>query len=197
MVYIWRSMPASLTFHPLTPDRWSDFVELFGPRGACGGCWCMFWKLSAREFNSLAHEGTKAAQHALVRSGTVPGLMAYAGDQAVGWIAVEPRSQYPRLAHSRILKPVDDAPVWSITCFFTRKDYRRRGVTLALLKAAIQHVKRQGGGIVEGYPIDAGGEDLPAVFVYTGLASAFQKAGFKEVGRNSKKRPILRYVIGK
>ncbi len=196
MVYIWRSMPASWSIHPLTPERWPDFVDLFGPRGACGGCWCMFWKLSFSEFQALAHAGTKAAQHAIVRSGAVPGLLAYDRDRAVGWIAVEPRDRYPRLARSRILKPVDDRPVWSITCFFVRKDYRRQGLTVALLKAALKHVRQHGGRIVEGYPVDAGGEEMPSVFVYTGLASAFQQAGFKEVRRNSKKRPIFRYAIG-
>lgn len=156
----------------------------------------MFWKLPPKDFQSLAYDGTKAAQKSIVKSGTAPGLLAYANGEAVGWIAVEPRSQYPRLARSRVLKPVDDRPVWSITCFFTRKDFRRQGVTLALLKAAIQYVKQQGGRIVEGYPVDSGDENIPAVFAYTGLASAFRRAGFKEVARNSKTRPIFRYMVG-
>ncbi len=196
MEYIWRCMPTLLTFHPLDFERWSDFKNLFGPRGACAGCWCMFWKLPAKEFQSLVYEGTKAAQKSIVKSGTMPGLLAYANGEAVGWIAVEPRSQYPRLARSRVLKPVDDQPVWSITCFFTRKDFRGQGVTVALLKAAIDYVGRQDGKILEGYPIDSRGEKLPVVFAYTGLASAFRKVGFKEVARNSKTRPIFRYVIG-
>ncbi len=197
MVYIWRSMPPSLKIRPLTPSRWSDFEKLFGPRGACAGCWCMFWKLPFKEFNALVYEGTKAAQQAIVRSGKTPGLLAYAGAEAVGWIAVEPRQRYPRLARSRVLKPVDDRPVWSITCFFTRKDWRGRGVTIALLKAAVAHVEKHGGKIVEGYPVDSSGENYPAAFAYTGLASAFRQAGFKEVARNSKTRPIFRCVIGK
>jgi GNAT superfamily N-acetyltransferase len=156
----------------------------------------MFWKLPNQEFKALAYEGNKAAQKAIVEAGSTPGLLAYAGKQAVGWIAVEPRGEYPRLARSRVLKPVDDKAVWSITCFFTRKDYRGRGVTVGLLEAAIEHVQKHGGRILEGYPVEPKSGKLPAAFAYTGLATAFKKAGFKEVARRSVTRPIFRYLIG-
>ncbi len=186
----------ALTCKPLTPGRWADFERLFGERGACAGCWCMYWKLPNKDFQELAYEGNRAAQKSIVKSGRAPGLLAYAGDQAVGWMAVEPRSQYPRLARSRVLKPLDKQPVWSITCFFTRRDFRGKGVTLALLKASIDHVRKHGGRIVEGYPVEPKTAKAPAPFVYTGLASAFRQAGFKEVARRSDTRPIFRYVIG-
>ena len=188
--------PLSLTIKPLTPRRWADFETLFGERGACAGCWCMFWKLPNNEFESLAYDGTKAAQRSIVESGHTPGLLAYAGKEPVGWIAVEPRSEYPRLARSRVLKPVDEEPVWSITCFFTRRDYRGKGVTVALLRCCIGYVKKRGGRIVEGYPIEPRAGKLPAAFAYTGLASAFREAGFAEVARRSETRPIFRYVVG-
>jgi GNAT superfamily N-acetyltransferase len=156
----------------------------------------MFWKLSNQDFRELAYQGNKAGLKAMVESGIVPGILAYSGNEAVGWIAVEPRDEYPRLAHSRVLKPVDDQPVWSVTCFFTRKDFRGKGVTVALLKAAIDHVKKRGGKIVEGYPIEPENDKMPAAFAYMGLASAYRKAGFKEVRRNSDKRPIFRMRVG-
>ena len=187
--------PLPLVVKPLTPGRWADFEKLFGPRGACAGCWCMFWKLPNRDFQSLAYDGNKAAQKAIVESGHAPGLLAYHGREAVGWIAVEPRSQYPRLARSRVLAPVDEQPVWSISCFFTRRDVRGKGVTAALLKACVEHVRKHGGKIVEGYPTEPKGGKLPAAFAYTGLASAFRDAGFTEVARRSETRPIFRYVI--
>ncbi len=186
----------ALTCKPLIPSRWSDFEQLFGPRGACAGCWCMFWKLPNKDFRELVYDGTKAAQKTIVDSGVVPGLLAYAGNQPVGWIAVEPRSEYPRLARSRVLKPVDEKRVWSITCFFTRRDFRGKGVSVALLKAAIEHVRKQHGKILEGYPVEPKSGKMPAAFVYTGLASAYRQAGFREVARNSETRPIFRYVIG-
>ncbi len=185
----------TLSIKALTAGRWADFEKLFGPRGACAGCWCMFWKLPTKELQALAHDGNKAAQKATVDSGRAPGLLAYTGREAVGWIAVEPRGEYPRLERSRVLKPVDDQPVWSITCFFTRRDQRGRGVSVELLKGAIEHVRKHGGKIVEGYPIEPKTGRMPAPFVYTGLAAAFRKAGFTEVARRSETRPIFRYVI--
>jgi GNAT superfamily N-acetyltransferase len=156
----------------------------------------MFWKLPNKEFRSLAYEGNKAAQKAILDSGQVPGLLAYLDGEAVGWIAVEPRGEYPRLARSHVLRPVDAEAVWSITCFFTRRDYRGKGVSISLLRATIEHVRRRGGRIVEGYPTEPKTEKMPAPFVYTGLASAFRAAGFTEVARRSETRPIFRYVIG-
>lgn len=187
-------MPLDLTFHPLTQKLWRDFELLFGSNGACGGCWCMFWKLRGKAFDEAAGDAARQMQKSVVDSKVVPGLLAYADGYPIGWIAVEPRSAYIRLAHSRVLKPVDDQEVWSVTCFFVTKNYRRKGVTVELLKAAADYVKKHGGKIVEGYPIDAQ-EDMPAPFIYTGTASAFQKAGFKEATRNTPGRPIFRYVI--
>ncbi len=181
---------------PLTPDRWDDFEQLFGPRGACAGCWCMFWKQSKWETGIEAGAANRQAQKLIVASGTVPGLLAYLDGVPAGWIAIEPRDQYPRLAHSRILKPLDDVPVWSVPCFFVGRKYRGQGLTVALLKAAMDHVARHGGKVVEGYPTEPRQPGkAPPVFVYTGLASAFLQAGFTEAGRRSPTRPIMRYTI--
>jgi GNAT superfamily N-acetyltransferase len=186
---------ASLSFHPLTSNRFADFERLFGPRGACGGCWCMFWKLRGKAFDENTGEPARQMQKSIVDSGIVPGLLAYLDGEPVGWVAVEPRLDYPRLAHSRILKPVDDADVWSVTCFFVAKQARRQGLTVEMLKAAIDHVKDQGGKIIEGYPVDVK-KDMPPVFIYHGTAAAFKKAGFVEVTRRSETRPIMRFFIG-
>jgi GNAT superfamily N-acetyltransferase len=185
----------TLSFRPLTPNLWSDFERLFGPRGACAGCWCTFWKLRGKAYEENTGEPARQMQKSIVESGIVPGLLAFMGDQPVGWIAVEPRSAYPKLAHSRVLKPVDDSNPWSVTCFFVAKQARRQGLTVELLKAALDYVREQGGKIVEGYPVDAERE-LPDVFVYHGTAAAFHKAGFVEVARRSETRPIMRFFIG-
>jgi len=183
-----------LSFHPLTQKLWRDFELLFGRNGACGGCWCMYWKLRGKAFEENAGDTARQMQKAVVDSKTTPGLLAYSEGYPVGWIAVEPRSAYPKLAHSRVLKPVDDQEVWSITCFFVEKKHRRKGITVELLKAAVEYVRKQGGKIVEGYPVDASSNQADA-FVYTGTASAFKKAGFVEVARNAPTRPIFRYII--
>ena len=154
----------------------------------------MHWKLRGKDFNLNAGDNARQMQKSIVDSKIVPGLLAYSEGYPIGWIAVEPRSAYPKLAHSRTLKPIDDQEVWSITCFFVEKKHRRRGITVELLKAAVAYVKSRGGKIVEGYPVDVK-KDEPAPFIFTGTAAAFAKAGFKEATRNSPTRPIFRYLI--
>jgi GNAT superfamily N-acetyltransferase len=182
-----------LSIQLATAERWSDIERLFGPKGACGGCWCMTWRLGRGEFERGKGDGNRAAFQAIVASGAVPGVIAYDGGEPVGWCAVAPRAGYPALARSRVLAPVDDAPVWSITCLFVVKRLRRKGVSAALLRAAAELAFSRGGEIVEGYPVDPGaGRSQPDVFVWTGLASAFLTAGFTEVARRSPTRPIMR-----
>jgi GNAT superfamily N-acetyltransferase len=185
---------AKLEFHPLTPDRWRDLEELFGDRGACGGCWCMYWRLKRSQYNLEKGEKNKRAFKAIVEANETPGILAYAGGKAVAWCSVAPRETFPGIGRSRILKPVDDRAVWSVACLFVDKGYRRRGVSTRILKAAIDFVRERGGRILEGYPVDPK-KDQPDAFVWTGLASAFIKAGFKEVERRSESRPIMRREI--
>jgi GNAT superfamily N-acetyltransferase len=185
----------TLSFHPLTSSLFADFEQLFGPRGACGGCWCMFWKLRGKAFDENTGDPARQMQKSYVETGAIPGLLAFRGEEPIGWIAVEPRSAYPKLAHSRVLKPVDDAEVWSVACFFVAKQARRQGLTVELLKVAVDYVRGRGGEILEGYPVDAR-KDMPAPFIFTGTAAAFHEAGFVEVARRSEKRPIMRYFIG-
>jgi len=187
--------PDAIVCRPLAPGRWDDLETLFGPRGATGGCWCMWWRTTQREFEASKGEANRAAFQRLVESGAEPGLLAYAQEEPIGWCAVAPRDAYVRLARSRILRPVDDLPVSSVTCFFVAKSWRRKGVSTALLRAAIDFVRERGGRIVEGYPTDSAAERQVDAFVYTGIASVFRDVGFVEVARRSPTRPIMRYSI--
>jgi GNAT superfamily N-acetyltransferase len=180
-----------MTIRPLTPSRWKDLEALFGARGACGGCWCMYWRRPRSAFERQKGEGNRRAFRKLVAAGEPPGLLAYEGGRPVGWCAIAPRAEYPKLARSRILQPVDDQPVWSVSCLFVARPNRRRGVSIRLLEAAADYARRRGGRIVEGYPVEARGKAADA-FVWTGLASAFRQAGFTEVARRAKTRPIMR-----
>jgi GNAT superfamily N-acetyltransferase len=184
----------SLSIKPIKRNLWTDLEELFGANGACGGCWCMNWKLRGKAYDEAKGFETRQMHKSIVDSGVVTGLIAYWHGEVAGWIAVEPRSAYEKLAHSRALKSVDNQAVWSITCFYVAKEFRRKGITVELIKAAVQHVSQMGGRIVEGYPVDAP-KDSPAPFIFTGAASAFQQAGFKEVARNTPTRPIFRFEI--
>ena len=183
-----------LSIYPLTPERWPDLTRLFGERGACGGCWCMWWRLPRAQWVRQKGFENQQAFRALVTAGPPPGLLAYSNGEAVGWCALAPRADYPRLANSRILKPVDEKPVWSVSCFFVARGFRRQGVTLALLEAAAAYARSQGAERLEGYPCESK-DGYPDVFYYTGLASTFRKARFREVARRSPTRPIMRRVL--
>ena len=185
----------SLEFHSLTPERWGDLEKLFGQHGACGGCWCMWWRLPRSEFMRNRGERNKEAFKNIVDSGKVPGILAYMKDEPVGWCAVAPRETFPKLERSRILKRIDEKPVWSVVCFFVAKPFRRKGISAKLLKAAVNYATEQGAKIVEGYPVEPKKGRTPDAFAYTGLASAFLNVGFVEVIRRSETRPIMRYMI--
>ncbi len=152
----------------------------------------MTWRLSRAQFDAQKGAGNKRAFKKLVARGRPPGVLAYAGKQPVGWCAVAPREDYPALERSRVLAPVDDKVVWSVSCFFIARDFRRQGVSVPLLQAAVKFAKSQGAKIVEGYPQDLGKGTLPPPFVWTGLLPTFADAGFKEVARRSAKRPVMR-----
>jgi GNAT superfamily N-acetyltransferase len=183
----------SLTFRPLTLQRWPDLETLFGERGACGGCWCMSWRLKRPQYEKQKGPGNKAAFKAIVANGPVPGVLAYAGGKPIGWCAVAPREVHQRLENSRILARVDDQSVWSVTCFFVAKPFRRLGVSVQLLEAAAAHAMKLGAKLIEGYPVEPRKDPMPDVFAWTGIGSAFRKAGFKEVARRSSSRPIMRF----
>ena len=179
-------------FHPLTPDRWPDLERLFGPRGACGGCWCMWWRLARSEFTKRKGAGNRRAFRKIVESGAEPGILAYRDGEPVGWCAIAPREQYPVIERSRTLKAIDEEPVWSVSCFFIARRFRGQGVGQALLQAAVKFARRKGAKIVEGYPVEARKGRLPDAFAWTGLPPIFQAAGFREVARRSPTRPIMR-----
>ena len=184
-----------ITFSSLTPERWSDFEKLFGPRGACGGCWCMYWRLSRTQYEEQRGELNRRTIKALIDSGNIPGILAYDDDEPVGWCSIAPREEFPTLGRSRILKPVDDQSVWSVVCFFVARHARRKGITVQLLKAAVEYAGSNGARIIEGYSVEPKAGKSPDVFVFTGLSSAFIKAGFTEVLRRSATRPIMRYYL--
>lgn len=126
-----------LSFHPLTLERWKEFEKLFGEKGACAGCWCMYWLMSKKEYDEKRADGrTKKEMRNIVKKNIQPGIIAYDGKVPIGWIAIRPRESYSRLVNSKILQPVDDKPVWSVVCFFIHKDYRKKGISVQLIKSA-------------------------------------------------------------
>lgn len=180
---------------PATRERWRDVAALFGAKGACAGCWCMWPRVTAAESRALGADGRKKRFRRLIASDAVPGLIAYDAGTPAGWIAIAPRAEYRRLEGSRVLAPVDEQAVWSVPCFFVGREHRGKGLTVALLKAACRWAASQGATIVEGYPNDpthSKSPRMPAAFAWMGIASSYTAAGFKEVARRSPLRPIMR-----
>jgi GNAT superfamily N-acetyltransferase len=173
---------------PLTPDLWPALEDLFGPRGACSGCWCMYWRIGAA-YRKQPGEANKAAFRQVVETGPPPGLLAFEGNLAVGWCQLTPRSSLPQLDCAWRIRRVDDVPVWSISCFYVRKGYRRRGVTSALIAAAVKAAKAARAPAIEAYPLDG---DLTPSSSFTGYAATFARAGVRIVGRHTPPRPIMR-----
>ena len=181
--------------HALTPERWTDFVELFerrGPRGGyrnapAYGCWCMWWRNRALEHG----EPKKRAMRRIVQAGREPGLLAYSGGEVIGWISVAPREQYQALLASPQYRPQEDEPrVWSIVCFTVDKNARGEGVSETLLAAAVEHAFERGASAVEAYPHLEKRDD------YMGHVELFRAQGFQPV-REKSKRAIVRRERGK
>lgn len=184
-----------MKYYPLTRKRWTDFEELFGPKGAYSGCWCMWWRLKRSEFEKQQGEGNRLAMKAIVESGRVPGILAYSKNRPVAWCSVAPREDYPSLNRSRVLKRIDDTPVWSIVCFFVAREFRKQGVLQKLISGAVDYVRSRGGKIVEAYPTVPKNGNVPPVSSFMGFPALFEKAGFTECARPSPSKCVLRYTI--
>lgn len=179
-----------MTVVPVTPERWADMRTLFEQRGPRGGhrntpaygCWCMYWR-----DRSLEHgEPKRRAMEELVGGGSEPGLLAYDGDEPIGWVAVAPREEFHAIVDSPRYGPRDeDEGVWSIVCFVVDKPRRGEGVAGELLGAAVAHAFARGASAVEAYPHVTNGSD------YMGGVELYRRAGFEKV-RDANKRAIMR-----
>lgn len=175
----------NLAVEAVIPGRWDDLVALFGANGAYSNCWCTWWRLSAKEWDAAGADQRREHLHGAVRTGPAPGLLAYRDGVPVGWVAVAPRGEYPRLNRSPHTRPVDDVPVWSVTCFWIPRAQRRTGVATALLDAACGAAADAGAPAIEGYPVDPAVRQVAASDAYTGTVAMFQRAGFVELARRS------------
>jgi GNAT superfamily N-acetyltransferase len=179
---------------PLTNRRWAGLEELFAlPGGSIvRGCWCMYYRKAGKVSVSQASgSGNKDELHTLVRSGVVPGLIGYADGSPVGWISLGPREDYRKLERSRIMKAVDDTPVWSIVCTYVARAHRGKGYQHKLLAGAIAYARDQGIRTLEAYPVDKP-ERSHDDFMFFGSRSLFERAGFREVVRRSPTRLVMR-----
>jgi GNAT superfamily N-acetyltransferase len=184
------------TARPLTPDLWPQLEELFGTVGACNGCWCMYWRIGSAYTKRPRDENRKAFR-AVVKKGPPPGILLFADDLAVGWAQITPRTDLPKLQTARYTKPLDDNPMWSVSCFFVRKGWRGKGVMTALIAEAAKFAKKMKAPTLEAYPIDTASGKRGNAMLYTGTRSAFEKAGFAVTADRGNRHVTMRLDLKK
>jgi hypothetical protein len=191
---------APLSFAPLTPDRIDDFVSLFGPSGACYGCWCTNFRLSPKDRQRLDPTDKRALMVARIESGPPPGLLAYRGARPVGWMQIGPRADVPEWNNpGRATSPLPDGPaadtgVWAVSCFFFDRTERGRGLSHTMLAAGIDHARAAGARLLEASPMDRA-KQSKSIGLCVGSTTVFEKAGFAEVARRKEGRPLMRLAL--
>lgn len=191
--------PPVVEVHPVTAARWPDLLRLFGPQGACYGCWCQYWRMPRAEWKQATAAGNKAALHAQAANDAhPPGLIGYdSAGHPVGWVALGPRDDFPGLRNSRFFGDThDDARLWSIVCFYVPTAHRGHGVAEAMLAGAADYAQRAGARVLEAYPWDLGVKEAAASSLYVGTLAMFTAAGFREVSRRVPHRPVVRRRFG-
>ena len=191
MITTKKQRPPKLKFHPVTPERLGDLARFSQRHGKFRYCSCMRWRMRSTEFQRSTKEGRAAALEGLVSHGRPVGVLAYADGEPVGWCSIAPRETYGALERYRALPRLDDAPAWSVVCFFIDRHFRQQGVTLGLLKAAVRYARAQGATIVEGYPVEPG----PRLYTYMGSPETFRRAGFRDVTPAGQARQVMRYRV--
>jgi GNAT superfamily N-acetyltransferase len=199
-----RVTTSGLDIVPVTQARFGDLAALFEEGGDPKWCWCTYFRVRGRSWSNATPAGNRKELEGLAARDpdehSAPGLVAYREGRAIGWVSLGPRDDYDRLAHSRVLAPVDNAPVWSIVCFVVSRRARGKGVAAALLDAAIAYARDNGATLLEGYPVDTGQGRVPAASAYQGTLPMFERAGFRVVARRQWNatapiRPIVRLEL--
>jgi GNAT superfamily N-acetyltransferase len=185
---------------PLTPARWRDLEAVFGAQGACMGCWCMYWRLPRKEWDAARGAKARALFKRRVEKGPPPGVIAYAGGEAVGWLQIGPRADAPQWNGARrVSAPTPDAPeadehAWAASCFFVKSGWRGKGVMRALIAGAVDFARESGARLIDACPIEGAGR-MHAATLYVGAASTLKRAGFKEIARRKENRPLMRLAL--
>ena len=199
-------MPTTtLDIRPLTPERLPDLATLFEQGGDPKWCWCTWFRMRNADFGkggAARHRATlsQAAENGVAED-RAPGLVAYDGDEVVGWVSLGPRTDYERLRHSKVLSPLDDTPVWSIVCFVVGRKHRGQGVAAQLLAGAIDYAKAHGATTLEAYPVEVPeGKRVSSASAFKGTLSMFERAGFEVVAHRQANpstpvHPIVRLAL--
>src|SRR5688500_672488 len=175
-----------LTYKPVDTKNWKDMVSLFESRGAPSYCWCMVW----REMNEGASRSDKAAKKASLKkyvTKKIPiGLLCYQGKDPIAWCSVVPRESFRNLGGDDTLKDV-----WSLVCFYIKRDLRKQSLTSKLIAAAIKYAKKGGAKYVEAYPVNA----TSPSYRFMGFKSVFEEAGFEFKHKAGQRRNVMTLAV--
>ena len=184
---------------PVTSETWDALADLFREGGDPRWCWCQYWRLRSKDFSAAKVPELRERLHEKAMSQQPPGLVAFDGDRAVGWVSIGPRTDYERIVRSRVIPTIDDRPVWSIVCFAVSPTARGRGVARALLEGAIAYAGERGAVALEAYPVRVGdGEAIHPESAFSGTLPMFERAGFRVVAdrasdpSSSRQRVVVR-----
>ncbi len=188
-------MAPNVTVRDLTSRDWPAFERLFGRAGACGGCWCMHFRVprGGKLWEEVKGAKNRRVMKRLIESGKALGCLAFAGDEPIGWVSVGPRADYVRMDNSRVFKTQYDEGAWSIPCFFLRRDWQRRGVSRLLLRQAVSLARRRGAPRLLAYPVvpsKGPGHEVPSVFAHTGFPQMYARQGFRDATPEGAQRPV-------
>lgn len=167
-----------MDIRPASPELWPAIADLFAAGGDPKWCWFQWWRRPGSGWSNADADDNRRGLEALAGAEPAPGLVALRDGVAIGWVGLGPREDFPRLLRSRVLPQLPGEGVWSINCFVVARQARRQGVAEALLAAAVGYARDHGARLVEGIPVDTGGERLPSAGTYTGTRRMFERNGF-------------------
>ena len=171
-----------VTFYPVTKARWEHFEELFECRGGPHNCWCMVWRTNEYRKLMPGKLGKKASMKRRVDDGEPVGLLAYQDEIPIAWCSIAPRETFRPLGGDETKDEV-----WSLTCFFIKRKFRKLRLSLKLLQAAIHYAKESGARYVEAYPVDP---KSPS-YRFMGFKSLFENEGFQFVKKAGRRRNVM------
>ncbi len=174
-----------LVVYPATPDRWDDVEQVFESGAIANRCWCQWVRKTQQQARDDGPAGNRASLRALIDTGEVPGLIAYANRDPLGWCSVGAKSAFGRLRRSRALTPTAEDPspeeTWATLCFYVTPGHRGEGVARALLRGALAYAQQMGARAYESYPVRTNGRKVDNDLAYPGTDRLLAGEGFREI----------------
>jgi Acetyltransferase (GNAT) family len=189
-----------IRFEPLTPALWPAFEALFGPSGACYGCWCTAFRLRPKLRQEFTNDDKRGVMRQRVEAGPPPGLLALREERAIGWMQIGPRADVPewnnpgRSSTPLVDGPADDPGVWAVSCFFFASKERGKGLSHSMLAAGIDHARASGARLIEASPMDQA-KQSKSIGLFVGSTRVFERAGFVTIATRKPGRPLMRLAL--